>query len=116
MSYLSIVLPSVTSQPLSYITPTAGGVVTLNCSVRGFPPVHITWQKNGVNLTDISSIATYGQLSQYDHNILVTTSTLTIEGPVLSTGGNYTCTASNNLRSFERIISDETQLSVQCML
>lgn len=67
------------------------------------------------NVTDLRSVVHYSNSLVYDHTGLVTHSTLTLDGSVLSTNGNYTCTATNSLKTFESATSMEAQVFVQCM-
>ena len=96
------------------INATAGYVSSLTCIARGFPRVNIYWQKNGTNITDIESVAVFKQDIAFNDQALEATGTLTITGSVLSTNGNYTCTASNMLKTFKTATSDEKQVFVQC--
>ena len=96
---------------------TAGGVDSISCTARGFPFTSIYWQKNGQNISDIqrSEIAIYSQsVSSPNTSELTVVGTLTITGPVLSTGGNFSCIASNFLVTFEKAVSNEVEISVQC--
>lgn len=90
---------------------------TINCTARGFPFIHIYWQRNGVNITDISSIASYtATQSEPNTTDLTVVGTLAINGPVLSTQGNFSCIATNFLVTFEEAFSEVVDVFVQCEL
>ena len=60
------------------------------------------------------AVVTYAQSVLYNDSILEAIGTLQLNGPVLSTNGNYTCTASNVLKTFEQTTSNIAQIFVQC--
>ena len=103
-------------QPLS-ANITAGSTDVVTCTARGFPFTDIYWQKNGQNISDIlsSEIATYSQTTSEPNMVdLTVVGSLMITGPVLSTGGNFSCVAKNFLVTFEEKFSEEVEIFVQC--
>ncbi|GBM98114.1 Hemicentin-1, partial [Araneus ventricosus] len=60
-----------------------GRNVALSCSAKGFPPLHINWQRNGVPITGASNSESSGKL--YIENILPEDS------------GTYVCVAANSV-------------------
>ena len=106
--------PVILTQPVSSNI-TAGGEDVITCEARGFPSPNIYWQKNGQNLTSIEqSIASFEEDIIPNQPELSAIGRLTIKDSVLSTGGNYSCVATNLLVTFETVFSNEVEVFVQC--
>ena len=111
---LTVVFPVIVVQPVS-ASITAGSIDTITCTARGFPFNDIYWQKNGQNITDIIETASYSQsVSEPNNADLTVVGTLTINGPVLSTEGNFSCIAKNYLVTLEEAFSNKVEIYVHC--
>ena len=72
-----------------------GSNITLSCTSSGSPPDIFTWMKDGVPVTQSTSITAV----TYDDNSAVFSSDYTISNFSLTDNGTYTCTVTNPIGS-----------------
>ena len=72
-----------------------GSNITLSCTSSGSPPDTFTWMKDGVPVTQYTSITAV----TYDDNSAVFSSNYTISDFSLTDIGKYTCTVTNPIGS-----------------
>ena len=92
---------------------TAGGIARLHCNATGFPVPDIVWFKNGIPLSDLNNIRITTTRTEIMEGLLAV-GILSIQGPVLSDNGLYSCNASNSLKTAEVVSSESADLFVQC--
>ena len=91
----------------------AGGVARLNCNATGYPLPDIVWMKNGVAISQLNDDR-FGAVTTPFEDKLLSHSVLTLNGPVLSDNGLYSCNATNELKTFEVITSAAAELCIEC--
>ena len=72
-----------------------GSSITLTCISSGAPPDTFTWMKDGVPVTQSTSIITV----IYTNTMAVFSSSYTISNVDVSDNGTYTCTVTNPIGS-----------------
>ena len=109
-------MPVVTVHPVTQAG-IAGGIVTLNCTVHGFPLPDITWLKDGAIvdnelIPDGIITMTKGVLP----TDITVFSSLNISNLQLHDVANYTCNVTNSLVESRFAIANEALLTVLCKL
>ena len=78
-----------------------GTSLTLSCTSRGSPPDTFTWMKDGVPITQSTSITTV----TYNSTSAVFRSEYMIDNATTSDSGTYTCTVTNPIGSDNQTIN-----------
>ena len=86
---------------ISNITTLVGSSITLSCTSRGSPPDTFTWMKDGVPITQSTSITTV----TYTNTDAVFHANYTIDNTTISDSGTYTCTVTNPIGSDSETIT-----------
>ena len=73
----------------------------LTCNATGSPPVDITWQYEGMNITSDGSSVTITNNFGVQDDLILTTGCLTYSSIQRSMAGTYTYVASNGIGSRE---------------
>ena len=92
---------------------TAGGLARLYCNATGFPIPEIAWFKNNTPIAELNDPRITVSRTEVAEN-LIAVGVLSIQGPVLSHNGMYSCNASNSLKTADEVSSDTAVLNVQC--
>ena len=90
-----MIIANSSSSSLSAVDIDIGSNITLSCTSSGSPPDTFTWMKDGVPVTQSTSITAV----TYDDNSAVFNSDYTISNFSLTDNGTYTCTVTNPIGS-----------------
>ena len=104
--------PVIVGDPENTMAP-AGGVARLNCYATGYPLPDIVWMKDGVAISQLNDDRFSAATTPFEDELL-SHSVLTLDGPVLSDNGLFSCNATNELKTFEVITSADADLFIQC--
>ena len=94
----------------------AGGVISLNCSARGFPSPAFVWYKNGEPIPEIERAEISNSTLEESLNEIITQSTLSLFNLNRSDDADYFCEA-HNLGVYDSVfvvMSSLAHLTVQC--
>ena len=83
----------------------------LTCNATGSPPVDITWQYEGMDITSDGSSVTITNSFGVQSDLILTTGRLTYSSIQRSMAGTYTCVASNGIGSSEEV---NATVTVKC--
>jgi len=86
---------------VSNLVTASGSPITLSCTSRGSPPDTFTWMKDGVPITQSTSITTV----TYNSTNAVFRSEYMIDNVTTSDSGTYTCTVTNPIGNDSEIIT-----------
>jgi len=78
-----------------------GSPITLSCTSRGSPPDTFTWMKDGIPITQSTSITTV----TYNSTSALFRSEYMIDNVATSDSGTYTCTVTNPIGSDSETIA-----------
>ena len=87
--------------PIPNILTVIGSAVILSCTSRGSPPDIFTWMKDGIPLSQFTSVTTVN----YTNTSAVFHTDYTIDNITISDSGMYTCNVSNPIGSDSETIS-----------
>ena len=93
---------------------TAGDSVLMTCNSTGVPTPTITWLKDNSSLSPSGKISISTDVSLLPSGISSITSSLEIQGLVLSDTSNYSCKAVNDLARPQTEVSQEEELIILC--
>ena len=116
--FILLLFISIIEFPVIAVTPedtntTAGGLARLFCNATGFPIPNIAWYKNNTPIAELNDPRIAATRTEVAEN-LIAVGVLSIQGPVLSHNGMYSCNASNSLKTAEEVSSNKAVLNVQC--